>query len=620
MDRRAFLVAGSAFALAGCLGKKQTTRSQRPDNDKDDLRTIGDVTISDQLTGIPVGGIGLVIGLEGTGGGCPPGPPRKRLEEKLKKLGWDGTKSIIDSPNNAMVFVSGAIAPGSRRNDLFDIEISLPPESKVRSLRGGYLGLTELNTYSDRDSIREYLGTQEGEGSRGNRGLIGNVVAVAEGPLHAPIGLQTRAERAKDDEGFQTEVRSGYVWSGGRCTASRPYYLLLNQDFQTAVIAKLVSDRINETFFSANIAEEMGIAQPKNNQVISFFLPPQYRLNLPHFLRVLRAIPLERPSETSPYRKRLEEMLYEPATTLSAAIRMEALGKSNVPALRIGLESPYPLVRFACAEALAYLGDTSQVKELSYLAREHPALQAFALTALGSMDAEASSMDKLMELTAEPANEIRYGAFKALRECDRMTPIARGETLHIVTPREEWEDPDSPRPKETTFHSFYLHEVPSKGPSLIHALTTRRAEFVLFGPKPMLLPGASMTVGEFTVSTRRDKPGCMVSRFSRAKEIQEPSSLEIAEIIRTLARIGATYREVVELLRQAEEIKSLSCALAFDSLPRGVTVKQLAEQGRTDPKMLNEAELLKSSGDDLGTTPTLYERGSPVSNENLTRK
>src|SRR5215218_8607499 len=103
MDRRAFLVAGSAFALAGCLGKKQTTRSQRPDNEKDELRTIGDVSISDQLTGVSVGGIGLVIGLEGTGGGCPPGPERKKIEEVLKLRGYDGARAIIDRPDTAVV-------------------------------------------------------------------------------------------------------------------------------------------------------------------------------------------------------------------------------------------------------------------------------------------------------------------------------------------------------------------------------------------------------------------------------------------------------------------------------------------------------------------------------------
>jgi hypothetical protein len=616
MDRRAFLVAGSAFALAGCLGKKQTTRSQRPDNEKDELRTIGDVSISDQLQGVPVGGYGLVIGLEGTGGGCPPGPIRKKLEEALKKRGFESTKSIIDSPTTAVVVVSGAVPPGSRKHDPFDLEITLPDGSKVKSLRGGYLAMTELITYADRNSIREYLGTKEGEGSNGNRGLEGSLVAKAEGPLHAPIDARGRAERAKDEDGFHSDVRSGFVWGGGRCIVNRPYYLLLNQSFQTAVIAKLVSDRINETFFGANVSDEMQVAQARNNQVVSFFLPPQYRLNLPHFIRVLRAIPLERPGDATAYRRRLEDMLYEPATTLSAAIRMEALGKANVPALRTGLESPYPLVRFACAEALAYLGDIAPVKELGYLTREHPALQAFALTALGSMDAEASSIDKLMELMNEPAKEVRYGAFKALRECDGTVPLARGENLHVVTPREEWEDAK----KESTYHSFHLHEVPGDGPPLIHALTTRRAEIVLFGQKPMLLPGASLTAGEFTVSTKRDQAGCTVSRFSQSKEVQEPCTLEVAEIVRTLARIGATYREVVEMLRQADEIKSLSCELAFDALPRGVTVKQLAEQGRTDPKMLNEAELLKSGGDDLGTTPTLYERDAPGRKENLTRK
>jgi hypothetical protein len=622
MDRRAFLAAGSAFALLGCLGKKQTTRSQRPD-EKDEIRTIGEVTISDQLLGVPVGGIGLVIGLEGTGGGCPPGPVRKQIETYLGKRGFDSPRAVVDSKRTAVVVVSGLVMPGSRRNDRFDLELSLPAESKVKSLRGGYLALTDLVTYSDRNSVREFLGTEEGQGSNGNRSLLGSIVAQAEGPLHAPIDwLSERTEKAeknRSEEPFQTEVRRGYVWNGGKCLSNRPYYLILNQDFQRAQVAKLVSERVNETFFGANLANDLQIAQPKNNQVVSFFLPPQYRLNLPHFLRVLRAIPLDRPTDMASYRRRLEDMLYEPATTLSAALRLEALGRDSVPSLKIGLESPYPLVRFACAESLSYLGETTPVKELGYLAAEHPALQAYALTALGSMDAEASSIDKLMELTASPSPELRYGAFRAMRECDPTTPQAKGEMLQVVTPREDWENEEGAKRKESTFHSFYLHEIPSNGPALVHLLTSRRAEIVLFGEKPKLLPGTSLNAGEFTVSTKRDQNGCTVSRFSKVSERQEGTSLEIADIIRGLARLGATYREVVEMVKQANEIKGLSCRLAIDALPRGATVKQLAEAGRTDPKMLNEMELLKNGGDDLSTTPTLYDRTLPIANENLTR-
>src|SRR5262249_25568065 len=148
------------------------------------------------------------------------------------------------------------------------------------------------------------------------------------------------------------------------------------------------------------------------------------------------------------YVREWDEKLQRPETTLSAAIRLEALGAPGVATLKVALTSSYPLVRFAAAEALAYQGQTAGSEVLKKTAIEHPALQAYALTALAALD-DALGMTKLEDLLSESEPELRYGAFRALREIDASSDLVRGEWCK---------------------RSFVLHEVPVQGPSLVHLL------------------------------------------------------------------------------------------------------------------------------------------------------
>src|SRR5207244_423001 len=83
------------------------------------------------------------------------------------------------------------------------------------------------------------------------------------------------------------------------------------------------------------------------------------------------------------YRKRLEDEVLDPARAVTASLRLEALGEAGKAALRRGLHADSVLVRFCCAESLAYQGEPLAAVELAKLADE-PALRAFCLTALAS--------------------------------------------------------------------------------------------------------------------------------------------------------------------------------------------------------------------------------------------
>src|SRR5207302_55391 len=135
--------------LTGCLTDNAKPRLQmEEETEKPAIRTVGDVSDIQTTGSIPVSGIGLIVGLEGTGGGTPPGTYRQMAEEYLKKNKIDNAKEWLDSNNNALVLVSGEIPAGSKRNDRINVEITLPPGSKVKSLRGGYLLETSLTSYA----------------------------------------------------------------------------------------------------------------------------------------------------------------------------------------------------------------------------------------------------------------------------------------------------------------------------------------------------------------------------------------------------------------------------------------------------------------------------------------
>src|SRR5262249_40923319 len=161
--------------------------------------------------------------------------------------------------------------------------------------------------------------------------------------------------------------------------------------------------------------------------VITLSVPPQYRHNLQRFLRVVGFIPLgenlnglhvERLTQPanaktvavgpgSPYWQHLEEQLLDPRHTVMAGLPFEAQGNDGAGGLKEGLQSQHVLVRFTSAEALAYLGDGSGVDILAQMVERQPALRAYSLTAMASLDSGACPI-KLRELLSSRSAQTRY--------------------------------------------------------------------------------------------------------------------------------------------------------------------------------------------------------------------
>jgi hypothetical protein len=602
------LLLATQVGVVGCASTPQTRgqiQDDAPEADRYEVKTVANVTeMVGNANGYMVAGVGLVTGLNGTGSAALPSGWRSRLERDLQRRGipQDKVKALLTDKDNSLVLVAGMIPAGSHRGEKFDIQVSLPPNSTTTSLRGGYL--VEC-TLVDPAMIAS-LGPQS---STDRPGL---------GIPQAKAGGQLLVDMALNHEGPATKAR---VWSGGRSLKELTFQISMNQQNQSARLVAQVAERINESFQTDSQGFGGGtIATPGEDRVsVAIGVPPQYHLNLPRFLRVIRLVPLlERkkidkddtlnnpnrvPEMMAHYKQQLAEDLLDPARTVTAALRLEALGKNtalgkeSIQALGRGLVNEHVLVRFCSAEALAYLGYPKSGEELARIVVEQPYLRAYALTALASMD-DGISIAALEDLLLQPDPEVRYGAFRALRTLNEQDPAVNGEELN---------------------HAFWLHEVAPGSSPLVHVCTSHRAEVVVFGRDVALNPGFSLLAGNFVVASAGVDTRCTISHRVGGEREYKQCSLKVDDVLRTMAAMGAQYNEVLELLTQAYRIKSLTCELRIDALPQAPSVEELSRAGldahrsaelarkglRNDMQDRTDEELFNVR-DQLSSTPGLF--------------
>ncbi|MFQ3592690.1 MAG: flagellar basal body P-ring protein FlgI, partial [Gemmataceae bacterium] len=516
---------------------------------------------------IRLGGVGLVEGLDGTGGDCNHDDYRAMLLDDLRKRGERSAEKLLKSPDCALVIVEATLQPGASKGDPIEVEVKLPPGSRATSLRGGYLRKCKLFNYDFAKNLRPDY--------NGPAGLLkGDALATAEGAVL--VGGESDDPKA---------ARTGRIWQGGYVSREHPLALVMNRDSQRAAITGLICERINALYLPGlPSAGEEKPATATGPNIIALRVPQPYRHNIARFLRVVRLIPLlegieprNHAQDKRTYSQRLAADVLDPRKTVEAALRLEALGTKSIPALRAGLEHSHPLVRFACAEALAYLGHPSCAEELGRAARE-PLFRAYALTALASLREAAcqAQLERLLETAKD--DETRYGAFRALLILTPRNPAVMGKSIP---------------------GGFMLHKVAPEGEPLVHLSTTRRAEVVLFGPAPRLKAPFSLWAGEFTVTASEGDERCTISRTpTNGRTERKSCPMEVEDVILCLASMGAQYPDVLEVMRQAGAAEALTCRMRLDALPRAVRLEELLATG-TDESLL-------PAGQDLGHTPTLY--------------
>jgi len=591
-------LSGAVGATVGCL-PQQTNRGQvADDTDRDINATVGMKTIVGNAEPIPISAVGLVYNLKGTGSSPTPDGWRSMLENAMKKRKLN-PKELLDDParTTSLVLVSGTVPPGCRSQDRFDLTITLPPGSKTTSLRGGTLEICDLTNFESTGNARQQL-ADAGMGAKTPRGggdsvMIGNRLGTGEGPLVSGQLLQVKEPKSGDSTAEEPQVATSNtgekiakVWNGGVCLLERPYYFLMTDAASQPRLAMVIASRLNTVFHgSTDRGNKIAEAKVQGKPLVAVFVPPNYRHNHARFLMVARNVPLANVGPSDPYRKKLEQELIQPETALSASVKLEALGTESEDALRVGLESNSPWVQFAAAQSLAYLGkaDPAASAILAKLAERHPALRTHCLTALASQD-DAHCIDQLGELMKSKDASLRYGAFIAMRLMDENHDSVRGRKLG---------------------NSFWLHSIADGSEPLVHLVTERRNEIVLFGTTWPVRGPFSFPLGtDFTVTMKDGDEAVLISRI--VTKNNEPTTVEakyradLGYILKGIAEMGGNYSDAIEFIRRVNGAECLGAKLAVDATPRGMTIQQLATLARTDLTLAkSDVDVTKINGDIL---------------------
>ena len=522
----------AVVAAAGCAGS--AIRSQSPEIEalaklEASTKLVGDYAAPWGFTAKRIERAALITGLAGTGSDPPPGPQRQTLLSDMQARGVVEPNRLLASPSTSLAWVHAYLPPGVRKGDRFDVFIEVPPDNDTTSLAGGWLMETRLAEMAVIDRrIRD-----------------GHELGIATGPvLVDPVADGTRDSKSK--------LRAR-VPGGGVSLTDREVGLVLNPEHRSFTMSKRVGDWINRRFHAVIRGAKRGVATPRTDRYIALEIPAVYRDNLPRYLRVVQCVAVIEPPEGRHARLQLlSRQLGDPVTAPAAALRLEAIGKEAIPTLRQALDSKDAEIRFAAAEALAYMGESVAAQHLAEAARSLRSARPAALKALAVLD-DAHGIDSLQSLLASPSAETRYGAFRALWKMDRNMPLVRGERIG---------------------DACSLHVLDVKGPPLVHVTRSYRPEIVFFGTDHPLQDGLRAEAGPAIVVVV-DGPQVRVSRFAPGESDKiETVPAAADDVVRTVIEMGGTYPDAVQFLQQASARHALGSRLAFDALPSELDGRQ----------------------------------------------
>lgn len=537
MDARALTIL--ALTVAGCVVGCRDLDLQLPFRDEEEVRRenvaeairgekghsrlIGDYIQISGMNMPVIEGVGLVVGLDGTGDDPPASNLRTQLLDDMRRRNVENPNQWLRRPSTTMVVVKAYIPPLIRKGDRFDVEIYLPSGSEATSLSGGKLldcNLTEKAIVAGRGV------------------LDGKRLAIAEGYIVLDGG-----------DGNGTKLRGripgGAVYAGD----DRNLSIHLRPDYRNVRMSQRIAAKIGQRFHDYDpYGIQRPLAEAKTDSRIELVVHTRYRDNWDRYLQCIRHIMLrETPAERQLRLERLRRDIMAGPAAEAAALELEAIGVDAVPILKQALNSDDLEVQFHAGVALAYLGRSDGADVLREAADQEPAFRIHALAALSALSTPEAAM-ALRQLLDHPSMETRYGAVRALSTMDPHDPAIAGEEFPS---------------------GFTLRVVEATGEPMVHVTRRKMAEIVVFGSDQRFQPPLLVSAGNrFMLRTEVGKDFVTISKFLRGQDVERRVvSLRVADVIRTLAEMDAHYADILQMLTEADEQHNLPGVIGIDELP-----------------------------------------------------
>lgn len=453
--------------------------------------TIGTEVTVNGVQPVIVSGLGLVVGLNGTGGMALDAGVSATMERELGLRGISqggnttaGTniegmspRELLSDTNTAVVTVYAAIPPGSPQGATFDVYVRA---LNATSLEGGMLWTTEMRI-GDPTVIGGYR-TQKLASARGS---------IFVNPFVDPGTSQTGVGQAV-----------GRVLDGG--LVDSPMKLELQLDNESGARARSIVSAINSRFPAGHHGQT---ARGRSAGSITLTVPSNYSKRPADFLELVTHLPIDQANLDAYAQSYVRVMKNEPLMAEDMMWCLRAIGERSLPFVRELYDDPEIVPRMASLNVGAWLGDARVAEPLLALARSGPTpIRVEAIGLLKTVQGGPTMELALRELLTESDLTVRVAAYETLAHRAEQNQIvyatARNPSTKVVTEAGTFEPTVSRVMSGATIHGVERRLIGEKfaldrvrgGPPLVYVTQQRAPRVVIFGDGPRVTEGAFASI------------------------------------------------------------------------------------------------------------------------------
>ncbi|MEM9066665.1 MAG: flagellar basal body P-ring protein FlgI [Planctomycetota bacterium] len=582
---------GAVVVHSGCTGSdgRQRPRSVTPVIRDTPAALRGTIGAQASITGLErtlVSGYGLVVGLNGTGGGILDERIAVTMERLMGLQGigkaneYSGTAlvdpltgegrtpaQLLRDPDVAVVAVQAAVPPGAPDGYEFDVYVAAV---NATSLEGGKLWTTDLR-----------LGPPAVFGGKQTR-----KIAEAWGEIF----INPFSEPGAESSGIV--ATRGRVLGGGKVTG--PLEILITLDNASMTRARLMVSSINSRF-PEGPGDDGPTARGRNSSTITVNIPRSYRDRPGEFINVLRNLPVDRsfPQETS--RRLARAMASDSQLAARLGWALVGMGDAALPFLREHYRSPERSTREAALRAGSVLGDPLALDPLTEEARgaQTSLRRAEAISQLGDLRGGPEIDIILQSFLEESELQIRIAAYETLatraerfqlarliRSSDPRLLLEPGALDVLEDNAETFLAGDNPQylTRIEASNSFLLDRLPG-GEPLVYITQQGRPRIVILGDRPELDGPLLIQTWSNRLMLSSETASGPVRLFYRPIDSRSPIVLEelpkqLEDLTLLMAHepspedprpgLGLTYSEVVGALYAIHSAEGTTAAFATE--------------------------------------------------------